>query len=97
MSQEEHDPDNPDVSNVYDFNDAEDPTIPIKQEIEVTIQRKIKHFYLTIIINSSNVIFIQDSGEEDDKSKIVKLVPKKSQTVTQAHMCNYCNYTTGKR
>jgi len=37
MSQEEHDPDDPDVSNVYDFNDAEDPTLPKKQEIEVTI------------------------------------------------------------
>ncbi|RZF44236.1 hypothetical protein LSTR_LSTR003876 [Laodelphax striatellus] len=38
-----------------------------------------------------------ESGEEDDKSKIVKFVPKKSQTVTQAHMCNYCNYTSPKR
>jgi len=42
-------------------------------------------------------MYIKDSGEEDDKSKILKVVPKKSQTVTQAHMCNYCNYTTGKR
>ncbi|XP_018896124.1 uncharacterized protein [Bemisia tabaci] len=38
-----------------------------------------------------------ESGDEDDKSKIIKLTPKKSQTVTQAHMCNYCNYTSPKR
>ena len=38
-----------------------------------------------------------DSEAEDDKSKIVKLVPRKSQVVTQAHMCNYCNYTSPKR
>lgn len=38
-----------------------------------------------------------ESEIEDDKSKIVKFVPKKSQTVTQAHMCNYCNYTSPKR
>ncbi|XP_039287301.1 transcriptional repressor CTCF [Nilaparvata lugens] len=38
-----------------------------------------------------------ESGDEDDKSKIVKFMPKKSQTVTQAHMCNYCNYTSPKR
>lgn len=39
----------------------------------------------------------QESGDEDDKTKILKLLPKKSQTVTQAHMCNYCNYTSPKR
>ncbi|XP_063241559.1 transcriptional repressor CTCFL-like isoform X2 [Bacillus rossius redtenbacheri] len=38
-----------------------------------------------------------ESGDEDDKTKIIKIVPKKSQTVTQAHMCNYCNYTSPKR
>ncbi|KAL3284826.1 hypothetical protein HHI36_018965 [Cryptolaemus montrouzieri] len=38
-----------------------------------------------------------DSDIEDDKSKIVKFVPRKSQVVTQAHMCNYCNYTSSKR
>lgn len=39
-----------------------------------------------------------DEGDEDamdDKSKIRKLKP--SQQVAQAHMCNYCNYTTSKR
>jgi len=39
-----------------------------------------------------------DDGDEDgidDKTKIRKL--KSSQQVTQAHMCNYCNYTTSKR
>lgn len=40
---------------------------------------------------------IVDSDAEDDKSKIVKIVPRKSQVVTQAHMCNYCNYTSSKR
>lgn len=39
----------------------------------------------------------QESENEDDKSKIVKIIPKKSQTVTTAHMCNYCNYTSPKR
>lgn len=42
-----------------------------------------------------------DAGTEyeadDDKTKIMKYLPKKSQTVTQAHMCNYCNYTSPKR
>ncbi|XP_070170307.1 transcriptional repressor CTCF isoform X2 [Polyergus mexicanus] len=38
-----------------------------------------------------------ESEAEDDKTKIVKFLPKKSQTVTQAHMCNYCNYTSPKR
>ncbi|CAG0894876.1 unnamed protein product [Darwinula stevensoni] len=37
------------------------------------------------------------SEVEDDKSKVFKLIPKKSQTVTQAHMCNYCNYVSPKR
>jgi hypothetical protein len=38
-----------------------------------------------------------ESETEDDKTKVVKFLPKKSQTVTQAHMCNYCNYTSPKR
>ncbi|XP_015585925.1 transcriptional repressor CTCFL isoform X3 [Cephus cinctus] len=38
-----------------------------------------------------------ESEAEDDKTKIIKFLPKKSQTVTQAHMCNYCNYTSPKR
>lgn len=38
-----------------------------------------------------------ESEPEDDKTKIVKVTPRKSQTVTQAHMCNYCNYTSPKR
>lgn len=38
-----------------------------------------------------------DSDNEDDKSKIVKILPRKSQSVAQAHMCNYCNYTSPKR
>lgn len=38
-----------------------------------------------------------ESETEDDKTKIVKYIPRKSQTVTQAHMCNYCNYTSPKR
>ncbi|XP_014244316.1 transcriptional repressor CTCFL-like isoform X2 [Cimex lectularius] len=38
-----------------------------------------------------------ESADEEDKSKIIKVIPKKSQTVTQVHMCNYCNYTSPKR
>lgn len=44
-----------------------------------------------------NEIETMESENEDDKSKIVKIIPKKSQTVTTAHMCNYCNYTSPKR
>jgi hypothetical protein len=36
----------------------------------------------------------------DDKSKIVKIAPKKTQGQgrnVSTHMCNYCNYTTPKR
>jgi len=39
--------------------------------------------------------FDDDNDGIDDKSKIRKI--KTSQQVTQAHMCNYCNYTTSKR
>lgn len=46
-------------------------------------------------IIEQNLIF-QESGEEDDK-KMMRIIHKKSQTVTQAHMCNYCNYTSPKR
>ena len=38
-----------------------------------------------------------DDMDIDDKAKLMKMMPKRSQTVTQAHMCNYCNYTTPKR
>lgn len=38
-----------------------------------------------------------DSYAEDDKTKIVKIVSKKSQSAPQIHMCNYCNYTSPKR
>jgi hypothetical protein len=40
-----------------------------------------------------------EEGEEgaEHKGKIMKMVAKRSQTVSQAHMCNYCNYTTPKR
>uniref|UniRef100_T1J529 C2H2-type domain-containing protein n=1 Tax=Strigamia maritima TaxID=126957 RepID=T1J529_STRMM len=31
------------------------------------------------------------------KPRIMKFSPKKSQAVSQAHMCNYCNYTSPKR
>ncbi|XP_043218623.1 transcriptional repressor CTCF-like [Amphibalanus amphitrite] len=40
----------------------------------------------------------EDSGDEDDKRKLTRMLTRKSsQTVTQAHMCSYCNYTTPKR
>ncbi|XP_022179902.1 transcriptional repressor CTCFL-like isoform X2 [Myzus persicae] len=41
---------------------------------------------------------IEDSKVEDEKTKIHKLVPKKSGTVTpQVHVCDYCNYSSKKR
>lgn len=40
---------------------------------------------------------MMDSDDEDDKSKIIKLPLKKSQSVAAAHMCTYCNYTSPKR
>lgn len=46
--------------------------------------------------NEDNEVPVE-SEAEDDKAKIIKIFPKKSQTVTQAHMCNYCNYTSPKR
>ncbi|XP_027842149.1 transcriptional repressor CTCFL-like isoform X1 [Aphis gossypii] len=80
---------NDETSNVMDIQQEHDPDDPDASNVydfndgeDPTLPKKQE---------------IEDSGEEDDKSKIVKLVPKKSQTVTQAHMCNYCNYTTGKR
>ena len=39
--------------------------------------------------------FDDDIDRIDDKSKICKI--KTSQQVTQAHMCNHCNYKTSKR
>lgn len=38
-----------------------------------------------------------DEGQVTPKARIVKVSPKKSQAVSQAHMCNYCNYTSPKR
>ncbi|KAL4152777.1 hypothetical protein QTP88_000610 [Uroleucon formosanum] len=37
----------------------------------------------------------QNIKEQDNKTKIPKLVSKKSQTIV--HQCDYCNYSTGKR
>jgi hypothetical protein len=41
----------------------------------------------------------EDETVEDSKANVKKPVatPKKSQTATTAHMCNYCNYTSPKR
>lgn len=41
----------------------------------------------------------QSQNQEGVQQKVrtIKITPKKSQTVTQAHMCNYCNYTSPKR
>jgi len=39
-------------------------------------------------------------GLEDDKAKVMKLIPKRPGTQScgdRSHMCNYCNYTTPKR
>ncbi|XP_060857315.1 transcriptional repressor CTCFL-like [Metopolophium dirhodum] len=38
----------------------------------------------------------QEIEEEDEKTKILRLVPKKSQT-SLLHLCDYCPYSTGKR
>lgn len=40
----------------------------------------------------------QDSEDEEIKPRMSKGGSKKvTQTVSQAHMCNYCNYTSPKR
>ena len=40
----------------------------------------------------------RDSDDEDIKPRMSKgPVKKVTQTVSQAHMCNYCNYTSPKR
>lgn len=42
--------------------------------------------------------FDDEERPSDDKTKIVKIAPKKTQgRAISAHMCNYCNYTTPKR
>lgn len=40
---------------------------------------------------------VAEAGVPVTKMRTIKITPKKSQTVTQAHMCNYCNYTSPKR
>ena len=35
--------------------------------------------------------------DDPNKERVAKVTARKSQQVTQAHMCNYCNYTTPKR
>ncbi|MCL4135170.1 UNVERIFIED_CONTAM: hypothetical protein GTU68_045697 [Idotea baltica] len=49
-----------------------------------------------VSLKASKMYFFMDNGDEDDK-KLVRIVPKKSQTITPVHMCNYCNYTNPKR
>ncbi|XP_076334334.1 uncharacterized protein LOC143238200 isoform X4 [Tachypleus tridentatus] len=39
----------------------------------------------------------EETNVDGGKMRTIKISPKKSQTVTQAHMCNYCNYTSPKR
>lgn len=43
ISQEDPDPDDPDINNVYDFNDGEDPTK--KSTIVVSLIIKVFYFY----------------------------------------------------
>ncbi|CAG7837591.1 unnamed protein product [Allacma fusca] len=40
---------------------------------------------------------VQTENDEEIDDPTTKRTPKKSQTATQAHMCNYCNYTSPKR
>ncbi|XP_013787698.1 zinc finger protein 37-like isoform X2 [Limulus polyphemus] len=39
----------------------------------------------------------EEASPDGSKMRTIRISPKKSQTVTQAHMCNYCNYTSPKR
>lgn len=78
---------------VYDFEDADDPAA-----IEAPVSLLVNFFLHFASVHQGLHIFCsQESGEEEDKSKILKIVTRKSQSVAQAHMCNYCNYTSPKR
>lgn len=42
-------------------------------------------------------VVAEETGPDGIKMRTIRITTKKSQTVTQAHMCNYCNYTSPKR
>ncbi|XP_035225096.1 transcriptional repressor CTCF-like [Stegodyphus dumicola] len=42
-------------------------------------------------------IVAEEVAADGTKTRTIRITQKKSQIVTQAHMCNYCNYTSPKR
>ncbi|KAG8192182.1 hypothetical protein JTE90_009946, partial [Oedothorax gibbosus] len=42
-------------------------------------------------------IVAEEVAPDGTKTRTIRITQKKSQIVTQAHMCNYCNYTSPKR
>lgn len=71
---------------VYDFNEGEQQGGHISGEGQ------------SVHGNSGMSIVTGSGGGTTTKSpRVVKISTKKSQSVTQAHMCNYCNYTSPKR
>lgn len=42
-------------------------------------------------------IVSEEVAPDGTKTRTIRITQKKSQMVTQAHMCNYCNYTSPKR
>lgn len=41
-------------------------------------------------------IVSEEVAPDGTKTRTIRITQKKSQIVTQAHMCNYCNYTSPK-
>ncbi|PRD24228.1 UNVERIFIED_CONTAM: hypothetical protein NCL1_44388 [Trichonephila clavipes] len=41
-------------------------------------------------------IVAEEVAPDGTKTRTIRITQKKSQIVTQAHMCNYCNYTSPK-
>lgn len=54
MEISQDDPDDPDVNNVYDFNDGEDPTLHKKPTIVVRLKKK--YIFIFIISNTKVIL-----------------------------------------
>lgn len=78
---------------IYDFNDGEQPGVGTEDGDENEPTGKVVGATM-----GNNAEGVRDRPKATPKSaRIAKSTPKKSQSVTQAHMCNYCNYTSPKR
>ncbi|GAB6020448.1 hypothetical protein CHUAL_003141 [Chamberlinius hualienensis] len=80
---------------VYDFNEGEQQGGQVETDVKDSLLK----------VTAGNVAASSSRTESSSRpvgggnkpARVVKLNTKKSQSVTQAHMCNYCNYTSPKR